>query len=91
MLCVLNTSHPNAVNSNWENLSFYIDGSRAAIPWKVEKNNETSIRLSWDKAVVSPEGNYVVQCRLNNPVNSTAVCTRYITVGCKLFCLEVND
>ena len=91
MFCVLNTSHPEGQNGNWNNLSFYIDNILVdmrdedgpmldeSIP-TVEKFNETAIRLHVKKSQVSNRDFYSVTCKLNYV---TGICARHVYVGCE--------
>lgn len=80
MFCGVNSTHPNGKNYSWKNLSFLIDNKTAATPWVVEKENETSIRLSLNQTTLAPDDYYRVSCTLND----MGICTRFVYVGCKL-------
>ena len=89
MICVLNTSHPDAAGGTWKNLSFYID-HQLAIPPRVKKYNETAIQLFVENATVSPNyphDFYGIQCKQNQTLG---ICVRNVYVGCKLSPIDLS-
>lgn len=79
MFCSINKTHLSGKDYSWKNLSFLIDNNTAALPWMVEKVNETSIQLFLNRTTLAPHDYFRVTCTLNN----IGICTRFLYVGCK--------
>lgn len=90
MICVLNTSHPDAEGGSWKNLSFYVDNKLARDPM-VQKYNETAIRLYVENATTSPHDPgsdyYSVSCKQNFV---RGICVRHVYVGCKFLYFSIR-